>query len=107
MTAVDLFPETGRRHQLRKHMKSLGHSIVGDRRYGGFVELKGAQGSDAGTQSSEALPDDKSVMSRLCLWAVEISLPHPATEEEHTVALHDEPEWFHYIIRQSAPIAAT
>lgn len=34
-TAVDLFPRTGRTHQLRVHMSSLGHPIVGDRLYGG------------------------------------------------------------------------
>ena len=34
-TAVDLFPKTGRTHQLRVHMSSIGHPIVGDRLYGG------------------------------------------------------------------------
>ena len=30
---VELHPESGRKHQLRKHLQLLGHSIVGDRRY--------------------------------------------------------------------------
>ena len=30
---LELLPESGRKHQLRKHMQELGHSIVGDRRY--------------------------------------------------------------------------
>ncbi len=34
-TAVELFPKTGRTHQLRVHMSSIGHPIVGDRMYGG------------------------------------------------------------------------
>ena len=34
-TAVRLFPETGRTHQLRVHLAHLGHPIVGDARYGG------------------------------------------------------------------------
>lgn len=34
-TTVALFPKTGRTHQLRVHMMSLGHPIVGDTLYGG------------------------------------------------------------------------
>ena len=32
-TTVDLFPETGRTHQLRRHCAALGHPILGDARY--------------------------------------------------------------------------
>jgi tRNA pseudouridine65 synthase len=31
---VELSPETGRMHQLRRHMKHLSHPIIGDTRYG-------------------------------------------------------------------------
>lgn len=34
-TAVRLFPETGRTHQLRVHLAHLGHPIIQDLRYGG------------------------------------------------------------------------
>ncbi|MCA9404624.1 MAG: RluA family pseudouridine synthase [Candidatus Omnitrophica bacterium] len=33
-TLVSLFPKTGRTHQLRVHMKYLGHPILGDDKYG-------------------------------------------------------------------------
>lgn len=33
LTTADLFPETGRTHQLRKHMTGLGHPILGDDLY--------------------------------------------------------------------------
>ena len=32
---VELYPQTGRTHQLRVHMSYIGHPIVGDRMYGG------------------------------------------------------------------------
>ena len=34
-TSVALFPKTGRTHQLRVHMASIGHPIAGDKLYGG------------------------------------------------------------------------
>ena len=34
LTLVHLFPETGRTHQLRRHVAELGHPIVGDDLYG-------------------------------------------------------------------------
>jgi len=33
-TLTELSPQTGRRHQLRVHLYSIGHPIVGDTRYG-------------------------------------------------------------------------
>ena len=36
-TTVDLFPKTGRTHQLRVHMSSIGHPMVGDALYGGHL----------------------------------------------------------------------
>jgi len=38
-TLVRLFPETGRKHQLRLHLAHVGHPIVGDKLYGGDEEL--------------------------------------------------------------------
>jgi 23S rRNA pseudouridine1911/1915/1917 synthase len=34
-TLVECQPKTGRTHQIRVHLKHLGHSLVGDERYGG------------------------------------------------------------------------
>jgi len=38
-TRVRLIPETGRTHQLRVHMMSIGHAILGDRFYGNAIEI--------------------------------------------------------------------
>lgn len=54
-TLVRLFPHTGRSHQLRVHLASLGHPIVGDNLYG----------------------PDLSPLSRLMLHASQLGLFHP------------------------------
>ena len=61
-TSVELTPITGRSHQLRVHMLSLGHPILGDRLYA----------------HSEAL----ALAPRLQLHAEMLSLTHPASDEK-------------------------
>jgi RluA family pseudouridine synthase len=56
---VELRPHTGRMHQLRAHMASIGRPIAGDSRYGGALVLAGA-----------AVP-------RLMLHAAALRFPHP------------------------------
>ena len=58
-TRVELEPVTGRSHQLRVHMMSIGHAIVGDPLY--------------------ANDDIRARASRLRLHATELKLPHPRT----------------------------
>lgn len=58
---VKLTPITGRSHQLRVHMLSLGHPILGDRLY--------------------AHDQAKALSDRLCLHANKISFTHPSTGE--------------------------
>ncbi|MBL7825541.1 MAG: RluA family pseudouridine synthase [Saprospiraceae bacterium] len=41
VTLVECRLETGRTHQIRVHMKSIGHTLFGDPRYGGNQILKG------------------------------------------------------------------
>ena len=57
-TLVALFPQTGRTHQLRVHMKHLGHPILGDDKYG----------------RKESFP-------RLALHAQSIGFIHPITKQ--------------------------
>ena len=56
---VELEPKTGRMHQLRVHMASIGRPLVGDVRYGGALTLAG-----------RAAP-------RLMLHAAKLTFPHP------------------------------
>lgn len=58
---VELFPETGRTHQLRAHLTALGCPIAGDARYGGLRTLAGM------------------AAERCLLHAQGLELPHPRT----------------------------
>jgi 23S rRNA-/tRNA-specific pseudouridylate synthase len=74
LTCLDLFPHTGRQHQLRRHMKSIGHSIVGDDKYGHECSDREL------LQLLEACDDyDMVAPLSLMLAAVEIQFPHKDT----------------------------
>ncbi|MGH9536019.1 MAG: RluA family pseudouridine synthase [Terriglobales bacterium] len=60
---------TGRTHQIRVHMASMGHPVVGDRLYGAP-----ARWADPSPMAGEAL-------GRLFLHAAELALAHPRTAE--------------------------
>lgn len=60
-TLIELIPVTGRSHQLRVHMMSIGHPILGDRFYAHDEALKGND--------------------RLYLHAAELAFTHPITKK--------------------------
>ena len=107
ITTVDLYPVTGRQHQLRKHMKLVGHPIWGDRRYSPYYDGKSIKNSSS-TQCSKNEEEEtnlnaydydetksaaKNPHSRLCLWALEIIFPHPVDSKNIHVKIN-EPEWY-------------
>jgi tRNA pseudouridine32 synthase/23S rRNA pseudouridine746 synthase len=58
---IELEPVTGRTHQLRVHLQSIGHPMLGDSLY--------------------ATPDIKALSPRLLLHAQELAFVHPFTEQ--------------------------
>ena len=70
-TTVDLFPKTGRTHQLRVHMSSIGHPLVGDTLYGGRTT---SELDLAGEGSRESL------IAHQALHARRIRIMHPIRE---------------------------
>ena len=62
--------ETGRTHQIRVHMSSIGHALLGDEIYGG------------GNSKFEAT--NRSLISGQCLHAKCLELTHPTTEQKMT-----------------------
>jgi len=64
---VEARPRTGRRHQIRKHLKHIGHPLIGDTRYG-----KGEH---------NRYLRDRAGLHRLALHAVHLAFSHPASGE--------------------------
>jgi tRNA pseudouridine65 synthase len=89
---VELHPVTGRKHQLRRHLKHLGHPIWGDKRHAPYRKTIGESAMNQADLIHSTSVEQNSHI-RLCLWAVEISFPHPETGVELIVALDGQPEW--------------
>ena len=45
VTLLQCILETGRTHQIRAHMRNIGHPLFGDERYGGTEILRGQRSS--------------------------------------------------------------
>ncbi|MGK0440947.1 MAG: tRNA pseudouridine65 synthase [Pseudohongiellaceae bacterium] len=84
--AVDRYPqsryslvkvtlETGRKHQIRRHMKHIGHPIIGDAKHGKGVHNRFFQ--------------QQYQCNRLMLACTDITLPHPISGKP----LHLQAEW--------------
>lgn len=68
---VELAPKTGRKHQLRKHLKHLSHPIIGDPKYGKSIHNRFFQ--------------NHFDCHRLLLAATALRFIHPISEEEITI----------------------
>jgi 23S rRNA-/tRNA-specific pseudouridylate synthase len=96
LTKVELRPETGRKHQLRRHMQLLGHSIVGDVRY---ITTHSVSYRSLPKHLFEA---DIGPYSRLCLWAGRVRLPHPTLRRhpaEVECSLPEPIQWLEFVLQ--------
>ncbi len=76
-TLVECRLETGRTHQIRVHMKSIGHTLFGDRRYGGDQILKGTIYS----KYRQFVENNLELLPRQALHAKVLGFTHPMTSE--------------------------
>ena len=78
VTLVECVLETGRTHQIRVHMKHIGHVLFNDERYGGHEILKGTHFS----KYKQFVNNCFETCPRQALHAMTLGFVHPATGEE-------------------------
>jgi 23S rRNA pseudouridine1911/1915/1917 synthase len=77
VTLISCKLETGRTHQIRVHMKHIGHTLFNDERYGGNLILKGT----TFTKYKQFVDNCFKVLPRQALHAKTLGFNHPTTNE--------------------------
>jgi len=77
VTLVSCKLETGRTHQIRVHMKHIGHTLFNDARYGGEKILKGT----TFTKYKQFVENCFKILPRQALHAKTLGFVHPVTRE--------------------------
>jgi 23S rRNA pseudouridine1911/1915/1917 synthase len=77
VTLVSCKLETGRTHQIRVHMKYIGHTLFNDERYGGDLILKGT----TFTKYKQFIDNCFKILPRQALHAKTLGFVHPTTKE--------------------------
>ena len=78
VTLVQCVLETGRTHQIRAHMKYIGHTLFNDERYGGNEILKGT----TFTKYKQFVQNCFKLLPRQALHAKSLGFVHPHTGEK-------------------------
>lgn len=77
VTLIRCILETGRTHQIRVHMKHIGHTLFNDERYGGDEILKGTHF----TKYKQFVDNCFKILPRQALHAKTLGFVHPKTEK--------------------------
>jgi 23S rRNA pseudouridine1911/1915/1917 synthase len=101
-TLVSVRIETGRTHQIRVHMASIGHPVVGDTLYGAAAAIAPLAAA-AKRPSKEALALPRLTLPRNFLHAAELEFAHPRTGEKLALASDLPPELKDFMTRLALP----
>lgn len=77
ITVISCRLETGRTHQIRAHLKHIGHPLFNDERYGGHLILKGT----TFTKYKQFIDNCFKILPRQALHAKTLGFEHPTTKE--------------------------
>jgi 23S rRNA pseudouridine1911/1915/1917 synthase len=77
VTLISCQLETGRTHQIRAHLKHIGHPLFNDERYGGHLILKGT----TFTKYKQFIDNCFKILPRQALHAKTLGFVHPTTGE--------------------------
>jgi RluA family pseudouridine synthase len=77
VTLISCQLETGRTHQIRVHLKHIGHTLFNDERYGGNLILKGT----TFTKYKQFIDNCFKILPRQALHAKTLGFVHPTTGE--------------------------
>jgi 23S rRNA pseudouridine1911/1915/1917 synthase len=107
VTLVQCVLETGRTHQIRVHMKHIGHTLFNDFEYGGDRILKGT----IYTKYKQFVDNCFEICPRCALHAQTLGFIHPTTNEEilFESELHDDmknviEKWRNYVNRPNQQV---
>ncbi len=78
VTLIECILETGRTHQIRAHMKHIGHPLFGDERYGGCEILRG----NRSTSYRAFIQNCFKLCNRQALHARTLGFVHPKTHQQ-------------------------
>lgn len=78
VTLIECILETGRTHQIRAHMRSIGHPLFADERYGGMEILRG----ERSTSYRAFVQNCFSLCPRQALHARTLGFVHPTTGKQ-------------------------
>jgi RluA family pseudouridine synthase len=99
---LEACPHTGRTHQIRIHLASLGHPIVADALYGGGEVLHPFQNQAGGHTPARC---ERPLLERMGLHARSLAFEHPSTgsQQNITAPYPDDFQNTLYVLEQHVP----